>query len=168
MMKKYIFYILSVAILIGCKAEPDTGDKSSEAISDTVALDSASQINDSVTEEKGQFYEDQAGNRVYTEVEEDAEFPDGRESLVLYLTENLVYPEESLKQQSEGTVLVSFIINESGSVEDVQVEQPLEDDLLNQEAVRVVKSMPDWNPGTIDNQAVRVKYSLPVAFRLTP
>jgi len=100
---------------------------------------------------------------VYEVVEEMPEFAGGLEGLVKYLGDNIVYPKEAVASKVTGTVFVSFIVNADGSVSDVQVLKGIGGG-CNEEALRVVQNMPDWQAGRQSGQAVAVRYSLPIRF----
>ena len=82
-----------------------------------------------------------------------------------YLGNNVKYPVVAQENGVQGRVVVSFVVERDGSITDVKVVRSV-DPSLDKEAVRVVKSMPRWIPGKQNGQAVRVKYNVPVAFRL--
>ena len=92
-------------------------------------------------------------------------FPGGIQGMIKFLSENISYPKEAQKKKISGRVLVSFVVEKNGSVSEVQTERSLYPS-LDEEAVRVVKSMPNWIPGKQGDQVVRVKYTLPVTFSL--
>ena len=94
-----------------------------------------------------------------------AEYPGGIEGLMRFLGSNIKYPQKALDRGVEGQVLVEFVIDRDGSVCDVKPKHRI-DPLLDDEAVRAVKNMPKWKPGTKDGKNVRIKYILPVSFRL--
>lgn len=104
-------------------------------------------------------------NNVATIVEEMPEFKGGVNQLFLYLNNNLVYPKAALKMGVSGTVYVNFTVAKDGSLENVNVIKEV-DPLLDREAVRVVKSMPNWTPGKQKGKAVKVSYNLPIRFTL--
>ena len=106
------------------------------------------------------FYE-----RVFDVVEQMPSFPGGQQKLMDYLSENIRYPKELAEASIQGRVIVTFIVEKDGSISNVKVAKSL-DPLLDKEAMRVVSSMPKWNPGKQSGIAVRVKYTLPVTFRL--
>jgi TonB family protein len=106
----------------------------------------------------------QAGT-VYEVVEEMPEFAGGIEGLSKYLGDNIAYPKEALASKVTGTVFMSFIVNADGSVSDVQVLKGIGGG-CNEEALRVVQNMPDWQAGKQSGQAVAVRYSLPIRFKL--
>ena len=79
---------------------------------------------------------------------------------------NIRYPQHARTYDVEGLAVVSFIIEEDGSVEDIKVVRGLDADIAA-EIVRMVKTMPLWEPGRVDEEAVRVQFNLPVRFKLT-
>ena len=101
----------------------------------------------------------------FDEVEQMPSFPGGVYSLVEYLSNNIHYPEECVKQKIEGRVLIDFVIEKDGSMTSIEVKNPVHP-LLDQEALRVIRKMPRWFPATAENVTVRVKYTVPITFRL--
>lgn len=101
--------------------------------------------------------------KVFTTVEQMPQFPGGDEKLLEYISANLQYPEEAKEREVRGRVIVSFIVNSDGSISDVQVVRG-RDPSLDNEALRVVNSMPHWTPGRQNGTNVRVRYSVPVTF----
>jgi TonB family protein len=103
---------------------------------------------------------------VYTVVENPPEFKGGRSGLIAYMIENVKYPEEAKRNGVTGTVFVSFLVTSTGKVTKPVVLRGV-DPQLDAEALRVVKNMPDWIPGRIDDgKAVNVQFNLPVKFAL--
>ena len=94
-------------------------------------------------------------------------FPGGGKALMAYLSTNIKYPSEALRKNIGGRVICNFVVEKDGSVSDVNVVQSVSAD-LDAEAVRVIKSMPKWNPGRKGDEFVRVKYTLPVTFNPGP
>lgn len=92
-------------------------------------------------------------------------FPGGNEGLQKYLMKKLEYPDLARKNSVEGKVIVSFIVNEKGKIEDIKIKQSLRGD-CDAEAIRVVKKMPKWKPGMMDGKPVKVIFNLPIAFKL--
>ena len=103
---------------------------------------------------------------IFTVVDEPAEFPGGMTALTNWLRQNIRYPEDAEMDEAEGRSLVRFVIEKDGSVSEVQIIRP-NDPALDAEAIRVVQSMPKWEPGKQNGQPVRIYYTLPVAFKLT-
>ncbi len=103
---------------------------------------------------------------IYQVVEQQPEFPGGMQALMKYLRDNINYPRISRDNNSQGKTYVNFVVNTDGSIQDVEVMKSSGDVYLDKEAVRVVKTMPKWNPGKQAGKAVRVRFTLPVVFRL--
>lgn len=104
-------------------------------------------------------------NKVFDVVEQMPSFPGGPSALMQYLSSNIKYPVVAQENGVQGRVVVSFVVERDGSITDVQVARSV-DPSLDREAQRVVRNMPRWIPGKQSGQAVRVKYNVPVAFRL--
>jgi len=92
-------------------------------------------------------------------------FPGGQSALIDYLAANVKYPKDAQKAGVEGRVVVSFIVEKDGKINDVKVVKSVHKS-LDKEATRVVKAMPKWTPGSLNNKPVQVKYNLPVTFKL--
>ena len=104
-------------------------------------------------------------NKVFDVVEQMPSFPGGQQALMDYLSNNVKYPVVAQENGVQGRVVVSFVVEKDGSITDVKVVKSV-DPSLDKEAARVVKSMPRWIPGKQNGSAVRVKYNVPVSFRL--
>ncbi len=103
--------------------------------------------------------------KVFDVVEEMPQFPGGSSALFEYLSKNIKYPVVAEENGVQGRVVVTFVVERDGSITDVKVVKSV-DPSLDKEAQRVVKSMPHWIPGKQNGSAVRVKYTVPVTFRL--
>ena len=103
---------------------------------------------------------------VFQVVEEMPDFPGGVQALMDYLSKNVRYPAEAHAIGAQGRVIVSFTVKKDGSIADTKVERSV-NPYLDKEAMRVIAAMPKWKPGTQKGEAVRVKYTVPVMFRLT-
>ena len=110
-------------------------------------------------------YQDTSQGRIYEVVEEPCRFPGGDVALLKFLSDNIKYPEEALKAGIQGRVTAMFVINEDGSVGDVEIVRSFHPS-LNAEAIRVVKSMPKWTPARHDGKPVKVRYTVPITFSL--
>ncbi|WP_442569813.1 M56 family metallopeptidase [Hoylesella shahii] len=106
-----------------------------------------------------------ANDKVYEVCEQMPTFPGGDAALMKYLSENVKYPALAIKAQEQGRVVVSFTVEKDGAISDVKVARSVTPS-LDAEAVRVVKAMPKWTPGKQDGQPVRVRYNVPVSFKL--
>lgn len=102
---------------------------------------------------------------VYKEVDKKPEFKGGMDALIAYMTGEVIYPESAKKNNTQGTVFVSFVVSKSGSIKNAQIEKGVETS-LDEEALRVVKQMPNWVPGEKDGKKVDVEMTLPIAFKL--
>ena len=105
------------------------------------------------------------GSKVFDVVEEMPSFPGGPSALFQFLSANIQYPATAEENGIKGRVIVTFVVERDGSITDVKVVKSV-DPSLDKEAVRVIKSMPRWQPGKQNGSAVRVKYTTPVTFRL--
>lgn len=104
-------------------------------------------------------------DKVYDVVEGMPSFPGGDAELMRYFSQNMKYPAEAEMNGIQGKVLVTFIVERDGTITNIQVVKSV-DPSLDKEAVRVVRNMPKWRPGMDKGAAVRVKYTIPVTFRL--
>jgi len=105
-------------------------------------------------------------SEVFTFVEFPPVFPGGEEALAKYLSKNLRYPAEAYKAKASGTVYVRFVVKSDGSIYDVRTLGVQNGYNLENEAIRVVKTMPKWKPGVQNNHQVNVEFNLPIRFTL--
>lgn len=150
---KYLM-ILPLAVLLmmtNCVQKKDAGDVSSQE--------------ETVQDEKQQKVTD--NDEIFVVVEEMPQFPGGQTALMKYLSENIRYPVIAQEKGIEGRVICNFIVRKDGSIADVGVVRGV-DPLLDEEAVRVIKSMPKWEPGRQKGKIVDVRFTLPIVFRLQP
>ena len=98
-------------------------------------------------------------------IDEMPEFPGGLEALVAWLGKNIQYPEAAQRAGVQGKVFVAFTVEVDGSISDCKVIQSLSPS-CDGEALRVVKSMPQWKPGMYEGQPVSVQYILPINFKI--
>ena len=104
---------------------------------------------------------------VYEVVEVQPEFPGGMRALMYYLKKNIRYPKKCYKAGIEGRSYINFVVTKEGKIKDVRVTKSSGHKLLDKEAIRVVKKMPRWKPGKLRGEAVNVRYTLPVTFKLS-
>lgn len=102
---------------------------------------------------------------IHYDYEKRPEFPGGTNELMQHLVKELKYPNKSRKEEIEGRVLVGFIVNKNGTISDIKIIQSVNKQ-LDEEAIRVVKKMPKWEPGMQDGEAVRVTFNLPIEYQL--
>lgn len=104
-------------------------------------------------------------DKAFEHVEKMPVFPGGDMAMMEFLSKNIKYPVEAQKKELQGRVVVSFVVEKDGSLSDVKVAKSV-DPQLDEEALRVVKSMPNWTPGMHNGKAVRVKYYVPISYQL--
>jgi periplasmic protein TonB len=138
--------------------EIDAGTKTVEgnpnAAIDLGKIDGTSNVVAEVVEEKP-----------YTYVEQMPTFPGGDNALLQYLGKNIRYPASAVRAGIEGIVTVAFTVSKTGEISDIQVLKDLGHG-TGEEAVRVIKTMPKWNPGKQNGRAVPVRYTVPVNYRI--
>ena len=103
--------------------------------------------------------------KVFDVVEQMPEYPGGQAALFEYLSKNIKYPADAEKKKVEGKVFVTFVVDSDGKITDVSLLKKVFPS-LDAEAIRVISAMPNWIPGRQKGQAVRVKYTVPIMFRL--
>ena len=113
-----------------------------------------------------EVYEEIEEEAIVERVEEQPEFPGGIQALMKFLSHNIQYPQVSRDNGSQGKALVTFIVNTDGTIQDIELFKSTGDMYLDKEAIRLVGIMPKWKPGRIAGKPVRVKFTLPVNFRL--
>ncbi|MDR2916105.1 MAG: TonB family protein [Tannerella sp.] len=118
----------------------------------------------SVLPKRNQDHDEQE-DVVFVTVEKMPQFPGGEQSLLKYIADNINYPAMAAEKGIQGRVACKFVVREDGSIGNVQVVRPV-DPLLDDEAIRVIYSMPKWTPGEQRGKKVAVEYSVPVRFRL--
>ncbi|MCF0194179.1 MAG: energy transducer TonB [Bacteroidaceae bacterium] len=142
-------------------------------------IDTSEELNQSVTAIRGDGgtvavapsappapVEDVEEDRIFDIVEEAPSFPGGDAACMKWLSDHIKYPASCVEQGIQGRVMASFVVNKDGSIVDVKVLRS-PDPALSKEAERVLMSMPKWKPGKQRGKPVRVKFTLPVMFRLT-
>lgn len=108
---------------------------------------------------------DTTKNVVYDVTETLPQFPGGQGVMMKYLAANIKYPASAVKAKKQGRVIVSFVIQKDGSVTNARIVRSVDPE-LDAEALRIVKAMPNWTPGTQDGKPVNVRYTIPVVFSL--
>lgn len=153
---KYALFVLPAFALlvagnISCSQE--TSEKQ-DAKEETVAPDSVAAPTDGV-----------AKDEVFMVAEQMPEFPGGMKEMLKFLQENVKYPENAMKNNVQGRVIVQFVVEKDGTPTEFKVLRSVDPD-LDAEALRVMKAMPKWKPGMQKGQVVRVKFTVPVSFKL--
>jgi len=146
----------------------DETEKSDVAIS-SVTFDQGSDEGQEVLKQNQvvveKVEEKEEETKVFEVVEQMPQFPGGDAALMQYLSSHIKYPAVAEENGIQGRVVCTFVVERNGSITDVRVVKSV-DPSLDKEAVRVIKSMPNWIPGKQNGSAVRVKYTVPVTFRL--
>ena len=108
----------------------------------------------------------QSATKAYEVVEVMPKFKGGESAMMEFLMMNMKYPQTAVKAKQQGRAIVGFVVRKDGTVSDVHITKSAGYDVLDEEAMRVVKSMPAWEPGKQKGKPVNVKYFVPITFRL--
>ena len=147
---------LDAKVAVGTKDEEGVKDRTVEAVRSDIAV---------AAPPPPPAPKPEVSNKVFDVVEEMPSFPGGQAALMSFLSSNIKYPVVAQENGVQGRVIVGFVVERDGSITDVKVMRSV-DPSLDREAQRVVKAMPRWKPGKQNGSAVRVKYTVPVTFRL--
>lgn len=109
--------------------------------------------------------EEESSQQIFTVVEEMPKFPGGDAELLKFIAKSIKYPVIAQENGIQGRVICSFVVNRDGTVVDAEVLRGV-DPSLDKEALRVISTMPKWTPGKQRGKPVRVKYTVPITFRL--
>ena len=150
---------------------PEIIEVTEEKVEETIDLSS---LEDDQSRAQAEIYtpppppkpvEEEATEEIFVVVEQQPEFPGGTSALMKFLGDNIKYPVIAQENGIQGRVITNFVVERDGSISDVQVVRG-QDPSLDREAVRVIKTMPRWKPGQQRGKPVRVRFTLPVVFRL--
>lgn len=141
----------------GLATQDDLANKTTEAPSEEVEVE--------VKDDKPQVIEQPQQAEIFTVVEEQPGYPGGEEARIRYLQESIKYPEEAKELGIQGKVFVTFVVEVDGTITDVRVLRGIGGG-CDEEAMRVVRSMPKWVPGKQRGVPVRVQFNLPIKFTL--
>jgi TonB family protein len=148
--------IESMSVLNGENATKKYGDKGKEGVVEIITNDKTT-ISD--------FEKIKENDEIFNVVEKQAEFPGGTTSLGNYLAKNLKYPMPAQRAMVEGKVFVSFVINKTGEISDVQILKGLGFG-LDAEAIRLIQNMPKWTPAKQSGREVNSRFNIPIMFEL--
>ena len=153
---KYALFVLpAFALLVAGNISCSQGaSEKQDAKEETVAPDSVAAPTDGV-----------AKDEVFMVAEQMPEFPGGMKELLKFLQNNLKYPENAMKNNVQGRVIVQFVVEKDGTLTEFKVARSVDPD-LDAEALRVLQIMPKWKPGMQRGKIVRVKFTVPVSFKL--
>ncbi len=101
----------------------------------------------------------------FVAMENPPKFPGGMAKFYKFISQNIKYPDQAKKDSIQGNVFISFVIEKNGSLTNIKVDRKLGYG-TDEEAIRVLKLSPNWEPGTQDGKPVRVKYNIPIRFNL--
>ena len=110
--------------------------------------------------------DDKGRDKVFLVVEDMPEYPGGKQALAKDISEAVKYPEKAKKEKIQGKVFVSFVVNKEGKVESPKIERGV-DELLDNEALRVISELKTWKPGSQKGIKVKVRLTLPIEFKLS-
>lgn len=144
-------------VAVGAENQKGTGDRTAEAVRNDIAVN--------VPPPPKQEVKQEVSNKVFDVVEQMPSFPGGNGALMAWLSKNINYPAAAAENGIQGRVIVAFVVEPNGSISNVKVVRSV-DPSLDREAASVVSRMPKWNPGKQNGQEVRVKYNVPVTFKL--
>ena len=105
-------------------------------------------------------------NNVLPRAEQMPEFPGGMPALMEYLKEKIHYPKECRDAGIEGKAYIVFVVKKNGKIDEIEIARSTGNELLDKEALRVVKKMPKWKPGMHEGKKVNVLFALPITFKL--
>ncbi len=102
---------------------------------------------------------------IYNVIDQMPEFPGGMDKLLQFINDNMKYPTKAQTEGIQGRVVVQFIVDENGYIIEPNIVRSIEPS-LDKEALRIIKMLPQWKPGILKGKAVKVKYTVPVTFKL--
>ena len=132
---------------------------------DGETISPSASVNEGVPAKSDVIIGKDADEKIYDVVSQMPSFPGGSSGLMQYISNNIVYPPVCEENEIQGRVICSFVVETDGSISNVSVSKSV-DPALDKEALRIIRSMPKWNPGKDKDKPVRVKYTVPITFRL--
>lgn len=148
--------MLILVFVLSCETSPKKKETAIAAVPEK-------DVPESVVAQKTETVEE---DEVFLVVETMPEYPGGTEAMIKFLSENIRYPEEAKNKSVQGQVFVNFIIEKDGKVGQVKIARGIGSG-CDEEALRVVRMMPDWKPGEQRGEKVRVSFNLPIRFALS-
>ena len=144
----------------------ESSNKNTQKKISSDAIEEGQKSSDAVMEMQGPVEEEEVeGAEIFTFVEDAPEFPGGDNKRIEFLTENIKYPQKARELGVQGTVYVGFVVEKDGSIKDAKVLRGIGKG-CEDEALRVIRLMPKWKPGTQRRRPVRVQITLPITFTL--
>ncbi|MDD6211009.1 MAG: energy transducer TonB [Bacteroidales bacterium] len=142
-----------------------TESKVSISVADVKGTDEVNGKDIAELRENQQIANEAAEEKIFEVAEQAPSFPGGQEALLKWIQKELRYPAAAAESGVQGRVIIQFVVGKSGDIRDVKVARSVDPD-LDREALRVVKGMPKWIPGMQSGEAVSVRFTLPVYFKL--
>ena len=161
----YVLPVAFAAVSIFSCTSPKEKKVENKDVAESVQQDTPTSIDEITVVSYAPMPKTDEQGEVFQVVEEQPMFPGGMEELMKYLQANIKYPEQAKSNGIQGRVIVQFVVNKDGSITGDTIVRSV-DPLLDAEALRVVRSMPNWTPGKQKGEPVRVRFTLPVTFRL--
>lgn len=163
-----ILMVITPNLMFSCKSKnADSSVTISEDISNVIEVEEVDEFLGHIEEHPYRYQSEY--NPVYGEVydlaEQVPEYPGGEAELKKYIAQKIQYPENAVKNKVQGRAIVKFIVTKSGSIEEVEIVRSVDAE-LDVEAIRVVKTLPNFIPGKVNGEVVNVWYVLPVSFKL--
>lgn len=175
MISKYLMFIPVVALLLlfsNCANNKSGQEKSDAETTETApaveqgkAVEPEKTVQTSVAITEAEKKVDGEDEKVFELVEHMPEFPGGNHELMKFLSSNIKYPTNAEKNKIQGRVIIQFLVSKDGSIKNAKIVRSVDKE-LDAEALRVINAMPKWKPGMHKGEAVNVKYTVPVVFRL--
>lgn len=164
MKSKYLMFLPVAALLLlfsNCGNKTKSEQPAPAEVADTTSVTQVSQEDTVLNTQEPEAPEDE----IFEVVEKMPEFPGGMSAALKYLTKNIKYPAEAISAKQQGKVVVQFIVTKEGKILNPKVVKSVAP-VLDEEAIRVIATMPDWKPGEQRGIPVNVKFTLPIMFRL--
>lgn len=153
---KYALLLPMVALLlIGCNINQKQATTEEQAKDTTEITQNVETVDSAVTEEE----------TVYKEADKMPEFPGGVAALMQFLSKNVKYPEDAMKEKAEGSVIIKFVVQKDGTIGATNIVRKVHPS-LDAEAERLVKSLPKFEPGLMNGNPVNVWFTIPITFKL--
>lgn len=175
MISKYLMFIPVVALLLlfsNCANNKSGQEKSAAETTETAraveqgkAVEPEKTVQTSVAITEAEKKDEIGDDKVFEVVEHMPEFPGGNQELMKFLSSNIKYPTNAEKNKIQGRVIIQFLVSKEGSIKNAKIVRSVDKE-LDAEALRVINAMPKWKPGMHKGEAVNVKYTVPVVFRL--
>ena len=177
----FAFAVLAIAASVtmaSCSSDSNSADADKSMADSTAQLsaDSSKMVKPMTSKRKGKasvtfmtdnnlrVEKDKAG--IYSRAEKMPEYPGGEKALSAFVENNISYPQDAIDQDAQGTVNVSFVVDENGKVMNAVAGGKAAGHGLEEEAIKIVEQMPAWKPGMVKGKPVKTRLTLPVTFKL--